>query len=149
MSKRWGEPTWYFFHTFIEKISQNFYNDNYKECIEIYKIICNNLPCPICKDHAIKYLKDNNVDKMNTRYKMKIFLFNFHNSVNERLKKKIYSEEILEQYQRITLKNAYKFFEQEFYKKNYFTHNFSSWIRNKMKESLDEFFVNNIQHFYY
>ena len=29
-----------------------------KECIEIYEKICNNLPCPICKSHAVKYLKE-------------------------------------------------------------------------------------------
>ena len=44
MSKRWGEPTWYFFHTFIEKITEEFYNKNSEKCIKIYKTICFNLP---------------------------------------------------------------------------------------------------------
>jgi len=148
MSKRWGEPTWYFFHTFIEKISANFYTNNYKECIELYETICNNLPCPICKVHAVNYLKKHNVKNMNTKTKMKIFLFQFHNSVNKRLKKSVYPEEILEQYKKIKLKNAYRFFEQEFYRKNYGSRNFSSWIRNRMKEKFDTFLTKNIQHFY-
>jgi len=147
MSKRWGEPTWYFFHTFIEKITDAFYNSNYKKCINVYKIICNNLPCPICREHATNYLRNYKIDDMNTRVKMKIFLLNFHNDVNKRLNKTIYTEAILAQYSRINVIKAYQFFNQEFYVQNYMSKNFSGWIRNKIREELDLFFKNNICHF--
>ena len=71
MSKRWGEPTWYFFHTFIEKIGNNFYNNNSEKCINIYKTICFNLPCPICKEHAMNYIKNYKIDRMVTKELMK------------------------------------------------------------------------------
>jgi hypothetical protein len=147
MSKRWGEPTWYFFHTFIEKITDDFYYKNSKKCIEIYKIICNNLPCPICKEHANNYIKRHKIDNMTTRVLMKMFLFNFHNDVNKRLKKAEISITILEQYQRITISKAYQFFCQEFFKKNYVSRHFSGWIKNKIKEDMEKFMRTNICYF--
>ena len=114
MSKRWGEPTWYFFHTFIEKITEEFYNKNSEKCIKIYKTICFNLPCPICKKHAMNYIKNHKIDRMLTRDLMKNFLFNFHNNVNKQLKKPEQNINILEQYKKITISKAYQFFNQEF-----------------------------------
>jgi hypothetical protein len=147
MSKRWGEPTWYFFHVFIEKITGSHYNENHTEFIKIYKLICNNLPCPICKEHAMEYIKKHKIDNMNTRKKMKMFLFNFHNYVNKRLKKTIYKEHILEQYDRINISKAYQFFNQEFYKSQHSQKHFSDWIRNRVKEDLDKFMITNICYF--
>ena len=40
MSKRWGTPTWYFFHTFAEKITENLFNNNRQECLELLHSIC-------------------------------------------------------------------------------------------------------------
>jgi len=147
MSKRWGEPTWYFFHTFIEKITENFYSKNNEKIIEIYKIICNNLPCPICKEHANNYIKKHKIDRMVTRELMKMFLFNFHNDVNKKLKKAEASIIILEQYKRITISKAYQFFCQEFFKQNYVSRHFSGWIKNKIKGDIDNFMKSNICHF--
>jgi hypothetical protein len=147
MSKRWGEPTWYFFHTFIEKITDNFYNNNSKKCIAIYKNICNNLPCPICKEHSNNYIKKYKIDNMVTKDLMKKFLFNFHNEVNRRLKKQEHGINILDQYDRITISKSYSFFCQEFFKINYGSMHFSGWMKNKMKEDIDSFMISNIAHF--
>lgn len=147
MSKRWGVPTWYFFHTFIEKITEDFYNRNSKTCIDIYVKICNNLPCPICKEHATIYLKKHNIYAITTKDAMKIFLFNFHNDVNKRLKNQQCDITILEQYKRITISKSYQYFCQEFFKINYISKHFSGWIRNKLREEIDAFFHKNICHF--
>ena len=57
MSKRWGVPTWYFFHTFAEKITENLFLSKRLECLELLEEICTNLPCPYCKEHSVDYLK--------------------------------------------------------------------------------------------
>jgi len=147
MSKRWGEPTWYFFHTFIEKIGDDFYNKNSEKIIKIYKTICFNLPCPICKSHAMTYIKTHKMDSMVTRVLMKNFLFNFHNHVNKQLKKSLQNINILEQYKKITISRAYKYFNQEFYKQDYVSKNFSGWIHNTIKADIDKFMIGNICYF--
>lgn len=147
MSKRWGEPTWYFFHTFIEKITEEFYNKNSEKCIKIYKTICFNLPCPICKKHAMNYIKNHKIDRMLTRDLMKNFLFNFHNNVNKQLKKPEQNINILEQYKKITISKAYQFFNQEFYKQDYVSKHFSGWLKNTIKTDLDKFMIDNICYF--
>lgn len=147
MSKRWGEPTWYFFHTFIEKITPFRYSSIHVEIINIYETICKNLPCPLCRDHAMKYLKGNNIKGMVTRDKMKMFLFNFHNDVNVRLNKSKQPIQMLEQYKRINIIRAHQYFEQEFYKQDYISKHFSGWIKNQLKYRLNAFFRENICHF--
>jgi len=147
MSKRWGEPTWYFFHTFIEKIGNDFYYQNSEKCIKMYKTICFNLPCPICKEHAMNYVKNNKIDSMITKELMKNFLFNFHNQVNKQLKKPEQNIKILEQYKKITISKAYQFFNQEFYKPDYVSRHFYRWIKNTMKNDLDKFMIVNICYF--
>ena len=145
--KRWGEPTWYFFHTFIEKMTDDFFVKKNKECIEIITSICHNLPCPYCKDHASAYIKKHKIENIRTREQMKLFLFNFHNDVNKRTKKPVVGIEILEQYKKIKFTNAYKFFKQEFFKNYYNMRHFSGWIRDSLSKSIQTFIVNNIDHF--
>ena len=84
---------------------------------------------------------------MVTRELMKMFLFNFHNDVNKKLKKAEASIIILEQYKRITISKAYQFFCQEFFKQNYVSRHFSGWIKNKIKGDIDNFMKSNICHF--
>ena len=50
---RWSHPTWYLFHGMAEQISDNFFNKNKKEVLNLYSDICNNLPCPYCRKQGI------------------------------------------------------------------------------------------------
>ena len=111
MSKRWGTPTWLFFHIYVEKISPEYYNTNHKKCISIIKKICYNLPCPFCREDAVKYItRTNPIDNMITRDLLRVYLFNFHNWVNKKLNKPIFLSEKLEKYKRGVFINAYKYF---------------------------------------
>ena len=56
MSRLWAPPTWYFFHTFAEKINTQFYRHNVSHCFNIIRQICYNLPCPDCRYHATNYI---------------------------------------------------------------------------------------------
>jgi CRISPR/Cas system CMR-associated protein Cmr5 small subunit len=80
----WGEPIWTFFHTLAEKIKPEYYQSKSKELFAIIKLICGNLPCPICTEHASKYMDKINILSLKTKDDMKLMLFQFHNEVNKR-----------------------------------------------------------------
>ena len=59
----------------------------------MFYTLCTILPCPICTDHAIKYLSKINKNNINTRDKLINLFFNFHNNVNNKLRKKQFTKE--------------------------------------------------------
>jgi len=78
----WGKPTWYLFHTLAEKIKEENFLQIKNELLNIINIICINLPCPICADHAKKYMQNINFNSIQTKEQLKDMLFQFHNNVN-------------------------------------------------------------------
>jgi len=80
----WGEPIWFLFHTLAEKVKEESVPIVIKELLNIIFLICNNLPCPDCANHATRYLQGINFDTITTKKALKDMLFNFHNSVNLR-----------------------------------------------------------------
>jgi hypothetical protein len=80
----WGTPIWLLFHTLAHKIKVEYYNEKCGELLALIKSISSNLPCPICTEHATKYLGSINSVSLKTKKDMKLMLFQFHNNVNER-----------------------------------------------------------------
>lgn len=147
MSKRWGVPTWYFFHSFAEKITENLFNNQREECLELLSKICSSLPCPYCKDHAVNYLSKHNFMEIKTKEQLKMFFFNFHNDVNKRRKIKQEGIEILNKYKNASMVNVFLYFRQEFFRTYYLANHFSGWIRNLLLDTLVDFFKANISKF--
>jgi hypothetical protein len=81
---KWGEPTWFLFHTLAEKIKPEYYPEIQKELLNIIYTICSNLPCPNCAKHATEYLNAMNFNTLTTKDSLRIMLYNFHNAVNRR-----------------------------------------------------------------
>ena len=100
MTKTWGPKIWYFFHIFSQQINENFFLHNRKKCLKLLSSICEFLPCPECSSHATKYLKEHNFYSINSKNKLILFFFRFHNSVNQRLNKPIFPFKDLENYKR-------------------------------------------------
>jgi hypothetical protein len=80
----WGEPIWFLFHTLAHKIKETAFHSSKNELLNIIFLICTNLPCPDCANHATRYLQGINFDAIDTKDKLKDMIFNFHNSVNMR-----------------------------------------------------------------
>ena len=80
----WGEPIWFLFHTLAHKVKEKSFHLIKDELLNIIFLICNNLPCPDCANHATRYLQGVNFDTITTKEQLKEMLFNFHNSVNMR-----------------------------------------------------------------
>ena len=113
MSKSWGTPTWYFFHTLAEKIKENEYDGIKVEVLSYIKNICSVLPCPDCRDHAVKFMKRINIGHVNTKEELKHMLYIFHNSINTRKNLPQYSVDELELYKRGNFSKIFAYFKQE------------------------------------
>jgi hypothetical protein len=132
--KYWGEPTWYLFHGIAAKIDVDYYKNNYKECFSLIENICYNLPCPYCRDHAIKYLKKTNTNQINTKEKLIRFLFDFHNHANKNSGKPLYDFEKMQIYNTILLEKVFNLFLQRFYRTYHNFKVFNSFLNNKNKK---------------
>ena len=77
----WGTATWYLFYTLSYKLK----HDNEQQVKTLYnhfKNFCNHLPCPICKEHAMRFLAKVNDNNIKTKDNLIIIMFTFHNEVN-------------------------------------------------------------------
>jgi len=128
---KWGQPTWYFFHSFAEKINKDFYQKNAHECNNIIKQICNNLPCEFCTKHAKEFLKLHPLNKIKTKSEFKEYLFYFHNVVNLKTNKKEMNRSILKKYENSKFENIVKYFIQNFKKREYVTLNFNNQLQRQ------------------
>ncbi len=91
MSKSWGTPSWYFFHSLAEQVKEEEFVNVKDEIINIFKCICYSLPCNECTNHAKAYIKKINFNNIKTKEDFKSLLFLFHNDVNKRKGKPIFT----------------------------------------------------------
>ena len=88
MSKKdWGNISWILMHSLAQKVTENNFVNCKEILIKIIFDICNNLPCPDCREHANKLLKTSNINKISNKKQLITFLCEFHNIVNKKLKK--------------------------------------------------------------
>lgn len=105
MSKKdWGNISWILMHSLAQKVIENKFVNCKQILIKIIFDICNNLPCPDCREHANKLLKSSNINKISNKKELISFLCEFHNIVNKKLKKPTKNiEEIEKQYSKAKL----------------------------------------------
>ena len=103
----WGPPIWYFFHGIAEKINTDKFTEQKNNLFDILNIVCSNLPCPDCSEHAIREINKINIHNITTKDLYKDLLLELHNRVNIRLRASIFTREQLdEKYKTINLKSA-------------------------------------------
>ena len=90
----WGPSVWNLFHGISYHLNSDNYND-IQNAINIIVTVCYNLPCPICSEHAKAHLAKYSLHKINTRNKLRQFVYVFHNTVNKDLHKPQFPEENL------------------------------------------------------
>jgi hypothetical protein len=81
---KWGQPTWFLFHTMAEKIKEEHFQDLRTDILNIIYSICTNLPCPDCAKHATAHMNSINFNSIQTKDHLRIMLHRFHNEVNRR-----------------------------------------------------------------
>jgi hypothetical protein len=113
MTKTWGPCTWYLFHSLAEKIKEEHFSDLRLGLLSIMKEICSSLPCPDCAGHATHFMTRLNVNRIQTKNDMKMMLLSFHNEVNRRLNKPIFTEtQLNEKYSKAKTGEVVKYFVQ-------------------------------------
>ena len=143
----WGAAVWYFFHTVSGRINENYYRANYEYIWNFFKRICSTLPCPHCQKHAIQYVSKININKVNSKEKLKNIIFHFHNSVNSKTGKKIEPKSILEKYDRANIKKIFDLFEERFFHSYIGRRQFDDWIKNEVRQEYYKFYNNVRFHF--
>ena len=80
----WGQPVWFLLHTLSYKVKEETFPQFRDELLRIIYVICTNLPCPTCSEHAKTYLDGINMATIRSKEQLKIMLFTFHNVVNQK-----------------------------------------------------------------
>ena len=115
--QEWGQVTWYLFHTLAEKIRPEYFDQERANISKHIYSICSILPCPDCKQHALSYLSKINFSTITNKEQLKLFLMNFHNYVNNRHNKKLFTiEEVNNKYKHANLYNIVKGFLKTYHK---------------------------------
>jgi hypothetical protein len=114
----WGPTTWTFFHVLAEKINEEFFLKNKNEVLQIIVTISNNLPCPLCSQHARSITSKKNLKIIKNKQDLIRFLNYFHNSVNMRNGKQLFHMKDMDKYKNINFQIAIHNF-LTFYTKSY------------------------------
>lgn len=118
--KPWGRITWYFIHSFCERINEKFFNSNIDSCLDILSGVCSMIPCPTCRNHAQDFLKKYPIKKLvRTKEQLKYYFFKFHNqaTLNGNPKSNIPDISVLETYKRANFPAIVKAFRAEYMKR--------------------------------
>jgi len=146
---KWGEPFWFFFHTIAEKVKSEYFLVVRQDLLKHIYNICNNLPCPMCTEHAKEYLKNINFNTIQTKEDLKDMLYNFHNAVNVRKNVPLYPRsELDEKYSKANtgrIINHFLYFYQE--KHNNVKIMADDMFRKRQAKIIIEWFQQNIQYF--
>jgi len=94
---KWGEPTWFLFHTLAYKVKHEHIHIVIKPLLQIIYTICINLPCPMCASHAKDYLNAINFDSIQTKSQLINLFFVFHNTINEKKSYPIFTKQQLDE----------------------------------------------------
>jgi hypothetical protein len=145
----WGEPTWLFLHTLAEKIKEDDFPKLRKDLLDYIFKICNNLPCPICAQHATTYMKGVNFDNIQTKEQLKLLLFAFHNEVNKRKNYELFNVNQLSKYENANTVNVIRNFFYHFSKRAYNVRMaVDSMHRQKLLKNLKGWLESNVYSFY-
>ena len=145
----WGPPIWFLFHTLCEKVMDEHFLTIRKDLINNFLLICKNLPCPYCASHATEYMSKINFATITSKEDLKMLMFNFHNSVNQRKGNPLFSKkELDEKYQSANTINIINNFILHFQNKHKSIRVIADDLyRQRLSVELKEWFLKNLQYF--
>ena len=106
----WGPSTWKLFHVIIENVKEEHFHNIYKDLFFFIKQICLYLPCPECSVDATLFWNNINLSHLKTKEDMKRVLYIFHNHVNKKTRKSLYSFSNMNQYKQYNIVNVFNHF---------------------------------------
>jgi hypothetical protein len=113
----WGPPIWNMLHTLSHKIQESYFEEHKKGLFDIITAIITNLPCHICSTHAKQYITMYNFHRIQTKQELILFMYHFHNAVNQKKNNPFFQVDQLLIYQNTVTFKIVHIFLQEFMKK--------------------------------
>jgi hypothetical protein len=93
MSKAvWGPATWKLLHCMVLKVDA-IEPAQLQDLKNAIMNIVSNLPCPYCTSHALSNIASSNFRMIGNIDDLKMFMFQFHNKVNQQVNKKLITYE--------------------------------------------------------
>ncbi len=99
----WGPAVWTLFHTLIEKLNPNAYNQVAPSMFSMIVQICKVLPCPECSRDASNFLAKIKFSDYKNKDELKNMLYLFHNVVNAKKRKPLYNYAYMNKYANMNL----------------------------------------------
>ena len=146
---KWGEPTWFLFHTLAQKIKDDCFQKIKDELFNNIIVICGNLPCPTCANHALEYMKRVQFSSIRTKNDLKKLFYLFHNEVNTRKGFGVFPyDQLDEKYSKANTLNIIQYFFQFFQDTHSSVHMIANDMhRLRVTKKLKEWFQANIDCF--
>ena len=146
---KWGEPTWFLFHTLSYKIKDEYFSQFKDDLLNKINVICSNLPCPDCAAHATKYMNNINFKSIQNKEQLKQMLFKFHNDVSEKKGNPTFSYNDFDaKYSKANTKAIIENFMVHFQDKHFSVRMIANdFHRARLVIILKEWFISNIQKF--
>jgi hypothetical protein len=146
---KWGEPTWFLFHVLAEKVKEDQFANIRVELLNMVYMICSNLPCPDCANHATVYLNGINYKAIQTKEQFKQLFFVFHNTVNAKKNFPIFPRDELEsKYSQMELIPIIYNFMSHFQDKHKSIRMIANdFYRSRISDQLKQWFNANIRYF--
>ena len=89
----WGPVVWTFLHTLAAKLKEDSFPVIRADIVGLIKTVCHEIPCPNCQEHASEYMSKVYWDRIKCKKDLITMLWEFHNIVNMRLRKPLFSLE--------------------------------------------------------
>jgi len=146
---KWGEPTWFLFHTLAYKLKDEHFNQIKNDFLNLCFTICRNLPCPTCAEHATEYMKNINFNAIQSKQHLKDLFFEFHNSVNKRKGFSIFNKvDLDDKYSKANTIAIIQNFMINYRDKPKSIRNIANdWFREKTISQINQWFSKNLQYF--
>ena len=143
----WGPPIWTFFHTLAEKVNEEYFLNIKTSLFFFIKRICNFLPCPDCSQHANRFLAKVDISKIKNKLDFKNMLYVFHNTVNKRKHKPLFSYVNIERYKKYNVGSTFNHFVSVYHTKGNMNLIAESFQRNLLVKDLKLWLISNHKYF--
>jgi len=143
----WGPACWNLLHTLAEKIKDDHFPLIGQQLFSQIILICNNLPCPDCANHAKQFLSKVNPHQLKTKNDLKNLLYVFHNTVSSNKQKQIYKYENLDNYKNSNLINSFNVFSTVYNTNGNLTMISDNFHRQQVLSGVRRWLMQNLTHF--
>jgi len=145
----WGPPVWTFIHALAENVREDKFGEIKGSLFGTIKNICSFLPCPECSLHAKYFLNKINIQKINDKNEFRTVFYLFHNVVNKKNNKPLYSFSQIQKYKSVHVMHAFNQFVRVYNTKGNMNLLTDTFHRGMVVKNTMTFLKNNVACFHF